>query len=264
MSKNQIQLNIPKPCAVPWEEMQSVDADKRHCSSCDKVVVDFTNMSDEEVIRFFHKNGKACGQLTHDQLSRTFIPAPAKKNNFTIRQLFLLPSFLLSVSAAAQATIKQEPSSSIVSTVAHKNDTTGERLVIVKGFVSEIYTTRPIRTSIQISNGRDAVSVLSDSDGNYSIAISCLSTDSLTITASEDWSDHFSSIIQPVNGNDTLTCDVSLVRNAVVIASSIEKSPRLIGEIVTIKGDVVIKASPRTKARHFFYHLFHPFRKHRD
>lgn len=110
MNKNPFQLCIPKPCSMPWEEMQSVDSANRHCSSCNKVITDFTVMADEEVVQFFLRNERACGKLREDQLNRTFIPLQAKKNNFSFRQLLLLPSFLLGVSATAQVATKPKPS----------------------------------------------------------------------------------------------------------------------------------------------------------
>jgi hypothetical protein len=53
----------------------------RHCQSCCKTVVDFTEMSDAEIIRHLSQAGQhVCGRLMPDQLNRTLMPAPVQKN----------------------------------------------------------------------------------------------------------------------------------------------------------------------------------------
>ena len=53
----------------------------RHCQSCCKTVVDFTGMSDAEIIRHLSQAGPhVCGRLMPDQLNRTLMPAPVQKN----------------------------------------------------------------------------------------------------------------------------------------------------------------------------------------
>jgi hypothetical protein len=56
----------------------------RHCQSCCKTVVDFTEMSDAEIIRHLSQAGPhVCGRLMPDQLNRALVPAPAQKNGPT-------------------------------------------------------------------------------------------------------------------------------------------------------------------------------------
>ena len=49
-----IQLNIPKPCHENWDQMTPVDKG-RFCGFCQKQVVDFTAMNDEQLALFFKK-----------------------------------------------------------------------------------------------------------------------------------------------------------------------------------------------------------------
>jgi hypothetical protein len=53
----------------------------RHCGSCNKVVIDFTRMSDEELKNYFthHTSTLTCGRLNAGQLSDTTIPKHARK-----------------------------------------------------------------------------------------------------------------------------------------------------------------------------------------
>ncbi len=64
----------------------------RHCQECCKTVVDFTEMSDAEVLRFFKDRGArgragrsedaggVCGRFMADQLRRELAPAPVQRN----------------------------------------------------------------------------------------------------------------------------------------------------------------------------------------
>jgi hypothetical protein len=66
-----IQLSIPEPCHENWDAM-TPETQGRFCQSCAKVVVDFTAMSDAELLAFFaNKTGQSvCGRLAADQLQQ--------------------------------------------------------------------------------------------------------------------------------------------------------------------------------------------------
>ena len=73
-------MRIPAPCGEDWARMQPTEKG-RHCQSCCKTVVDFTEMSDAEIIRHLSQAGPhVCGRLMPDQLNRTLVPAPVQKN----------------------------------------------------------------------------------------------------------------------------------------------------------------------------------------
>jgi hypothetical protein len=63
-------IQVPKPCSASWEDMQPVK-EGRHCASCDKMVVDFTAMKDDEVLRYFLDSADhVCGRFQKGQLDR--------------------------------------------------------------------------------------------------------------------------------------------------------------------------------------------------
>jgi hypothetical protein len=63
-------ITVPKPCHENWQDM-SPEAQGRHCSSCSKLVYDFTSMSDAQLIQFLaDKKGNACGRFRKDQLNQ--------------------------------------------------------------------------------------------------------------------------------------------------------------------------------------------------
>lgn len=65
-----MKVSIPKPCHENWNDM-TPESQGAFCKVCSKVVVDFSNMSDEEVLRYFEnkKQEKTCGRFRLSQLS---------------------------------------------------------------------------------------------------------------------------------------------------------------------------------------------------
>jgi hypothetical protein len=97
-----LHLEIPEPCHEDWNKMNP-EAQGRFCSSCQKTVTDFTNMSDAQLIAFF-KNPKpsVCGRFNQEQLERDIL-IPRKRIPWVKYFFqFTLPAFLLSLKSSAQ------------------------------------------------------------------------------------------------------------------------------------------------------------------
>lgn len=71
--KNDLYIHIPTPCHEDWQKM-TPETKGRFCSSCSKTVVDFSVMTDNDVLNFLNKNkGNLCGHFATDQLQRPII-----------------------------------------------------------------------------------------------------------------------------------------------------------------------------------------------
>lgn len=108
MSKKHIHVTIAEPCHQNWESMDKSEKGK-FCGSCQKQVIDFTNMSDSQLAAFFKKpgNGSVCGRFYNDQLDRQ-IDIPRKRIPWVKYFFqFALPAFLISAKASAQGKVKQ-------------------------------------------------------------------------------------------------------------------------------------------------------------
>jgi len=106
MSKH-IQLYIPEQCHENWNSMTMAEKG-RFCGSCQKQVVDFTGMNDEQMVAFFRKAtaGPVCGRFMQDQLNRP-IQLPRKRIPWVKYFFqFMLPAFLVSSKATAQGKVK--------------------------------------------------------------------------------------------------------------------------------------------------------------
>ena len=69
-----MQLHIPQPCPASWEHMQPTEKG-RHCAACAKQVIDFTGMTDAEVLACIQSAAApVCGRVAPGQLDREIIP----------------------------------------------------------------------------------------------------------------------------------------------------------------------------------------------
>ena len=102
MPKN-MQLSIDNPCSESWDRMSPEDQG-RFCASCQKLVIDFTSMDDQEVLQWFTlRKGSVCGRLRQDQLHRSLAPATEKKHSQGRYWHYLIAGLLFSSEISAQS-----------------------------------------------------------------------------------------------------------------------------------------------------------------
>ena len=71
----QTTIHLPTPCHESWAAMPPTEAG-RHCAACQTQVVDFTGMTDGEVVAFLrHNTAVSCGRFRESQLSRPLLAA---------------------------------------------------------------------------------------------------------------------------------------------------------------------------------------------
>jgi hypothetical protein len=61
----------------------------RFCASCQKRVLDFTYLSDNEIIKVVTKNDTLCARINVSQLNRNLIETKIKSNYFGYFAFFL-------------------------------------------------------------------------------------------------------------------------------------------------------------------------------
>jgi len=69
-----MKIQINKPCHEDWSEMTS-EAQGKFCNACEKSVVDFSMMSDAQILNYFSqpKSQKVCGRFNADQVDRALV-----------------------------------------------------------------------------------------------------------------------------------------------------------------------------------------------
>jgi TonB-dependent SusC/RagA subfamily outer membrane receptor len=94
---HKLKLSITQPCHENWQQMNPTEQGK-FCNACAKEVIDFTSMSDTDVLHYFIKGKRenVCGRLYDEQMNRDIVKPvyTAKKiswywNYFAMLFLFL-------------------------------------------------------------------------------------------------------------------------------------------------------------------------------
>ncbi len=92
--QKQTSIYIPKPCHETWSKMTPTQQGK-FCSACSKQVVDFSLMSDNQILNYLsHQTGKVCGRFDPEQLERPLVETKIKKKKSWWMAAFM-PLFLV-------------------------------------------------------------------------------------------------------------------------------------------------------------------------
>lgn len=97
-----LHIQVNKPCQENWEAMHPAEQG-RYCDSCKKSVIDFTSMSDEQLVAYFKNHtGSVCGRFETSQLEHPK-PLPVKRIPW-LKYFFQvsLPALMLSYKSSAQ------------------------------------------------------------------------------------------------------------------------------------------------------------------
>ncbi len=177
-----LQISIPKPCHEDWNKMTAAEQGK-FCGACQKTVVDFSTMSDGEIVRLFEqKKGKLCGRFATTQLERPIEPTKVYKTNWFkwVMQL-LVPMALFSKSSFGQ---KKTPKLTTTTTNENrpvivgkyitrfepKKDTLNEpKITIVSGQIVDEENQPIPYASIIIEQTK--IGVVSDTNGHFKISV---------------------------------------------------------------------------------------------
>lgn len=61
-------IHLPAHCPESWDNMTPVDGG-RHCASCNKIIPDFSDKTEAEIIAHLQTTGQSCGRFRSDQVS---------------------------------------------------------------------------------------------------------------------------------------------------------------------------------------------------
>ncbi len=175
-------VSIPKPCAENWEQMNVALDAARFCDSCQKCVVDFSAMSDKEILhRLKSSEGKVCGRFTSAQLDRVLVSQTYKPRNYwsAFFSVALTSVVGLNNSVKAETNLKPKveilPYSNRFGLKNNADSVTQDSSIIVSGIVEDNLTKEPknsVKVGINTSYNNDTlVEIEADIDGKFKIAI---------------------------------------------------------------------------------------------
>ena len=172
-----INLSIPNPCHESWEKMTAIDKG-RFCQSCQKEVVNFSLMSDAQILSFFNKNkGRTCGRFRQDQLDRNIL-YPKPKSQSILKAAAISAGLIASSSAVSQ--VCPPHSKSVQTEMKHKigeiapTIASNEKSVQIQGLVRDATNDEPIifaNVLIKFENSNEHKGTMTDIDGKFNIEI---------------------------------------------------------------------------------------------
>ncbi|GAB3943274.1 hypothetical protein GCM10028805_09250 [Spirosoma harenae] len=231
MSKKPVQLIIPNPCQQRWQDMEAGETG-RFCAHCQKTVVDFTAMSDQQLVGYFlAQPKKVCGRFTAEQLHRASIAGLSVRTGSRSQHwINLIAAGLISWSTSqaspnplfsqAQEVNTAHSLYSVDQTVEPLHPhTTNDSLGVIKGQVLSRADNKPLAGVIIQVKGTSR-GTFTDKDGSFTLPIPDYQDDKLVVVA-------------VFIGFTTQEIHVSASRNEALLVK-LSEDTTLLGEVVCI------------------------------
>jgi len=174
-----VKISIANPCQkIEWSKMSNIERGK-FCTLCSKKVIDFSALSDEEVIFHLTKSKKTiCARLNNSQMNRVLSKSNQKRNVFWDK----IMASLIVISFSSNISLSNSKVNNLGNEILHHKDyynksTIKSNLItsqdsiknIIKGVVLEKDINEPFFTTVFIKN--TDISVETDSLGCFQIIL---------------------------------------------------------------------------------------------
>lgn len=162
-------LSIPEPCHEDWSQM-TPSAQGRFCSSCEKEVIDFTQLSRKQIIANVQRGEKICGRYRKDQLATAYF-IPQEKPAFKHLGIAAAFTSLLALCEPVQAQ-QSQPLLAYYQAEARVDEDkkeSGQDSIAIRGNVTDELE-NPIHKA-RVTLAGTKITTLTDKDGNYCITI---------------------------------------------------------------------------------------------
>lgn len=175
MKKETYSLNIPRPCHEKWNDMTPNERG-RFCNHCSKTIIDFTKMSDKEIISVLTHQPNVCGRFRNEQMNRPIALSESTviHSYFPLRNivfgLFILTTPLVVFSQTDTTKTEIHAPSEIL--IVEENAKTGTDTV--EGWLIDAETDEPLPYQKVHLNGVDystIASTFSDESGYFKLVI---------------------------------------------------------------------------------------------
>ncbi|MBX2827366.1 MAG: carboxypeptidase-like regulatory domain-containing protein [Flavobacteriaceae bacterium] len=163
--KKSITISVPKPCHEDWGKMTATEKG-RFCKVCTKEVIDFTQTSDEALIKRLQNGENLCGRFRPSQLNRKMVLERKSRNSFLpYAASFLLPLSILSYQEArAQGGVSLSEKTEISMNIPVHTE---KSIVTITGQVTDEWG-NPLH-DVEVLVLETGKSAWTDFDGNYTL-----------------------------------------------------------------------------------------------
>ena len=177
MKRSNYLLKIENPCPESWDAMTPTDSG-RFCANCAKNVIDFTDLSDDQVLALVKKSqGSLCGRLEESQMNRYLASETEPSNKARFFRL-LAGLFLLSATESqAQELIERKPLALVKAPTEQEKFDKETRdnphyaqKIWLKGRVISAKTEEPVASAYILPRGSGRTA-LTDKDGYFRILL---------------------------------------------------------------------------------------------
>lgn len=165
----QMIVTLPEPCHENWEAMHEVEKG-RFCMSCQKQVVDFSLMSDSEILHVISQSqGNGCGRFSSEQLNRPLSEQKIQRpwHKYFVR--FALPALLIGQKAKAQMGMPAFNPTTVQTPKPNQDNTVTFLTLQLSGTVTDSLTGKAIpAASINIKGS--SIGTQSGADGHFTLS----------------------------------------------------------------------------------------------
>jgi hypothetical protein len=245
-------LSVPKPCHESWQAMTPA-AQGRHCAACNKVVVDFTHMTDAEVLAYVGQSvGASCGRFRSTQLDRPLVVLDSDSGASWRKRLLAAVALLgLGTAASPAAQAQQAAPIRVQRTITMgmvAQPATSPPLpppLVVRGVVQDSATHEPL-PGVTVLVAGTTIGVSSDKDGAFELVLPEFFRDSQPIPLQVSFVGYRTQHL-PINPQQMEALTFNLVPDT-----------RMLGELVVVGGYC---AAPWYSPRGLWQRMKRPFQR---
>jgi hypothetical protein len=210
-------ISINKPCTENWDKMQSQGANK-FCQQCSTIIIDFSKMSDKEVIDFLEqrKYQQTCGKFEAKRLEKLNYQLSLNRSKRSLIKPILTAAFLTTATLSATAQKCEKPISTY-KIIQHQINSDSAETVVIRGKLVDLEGEVLISANVYIQE----IGTTTDLDGNFELRFEANKYDDAKIIAS-------------YIGCETLNVDLDKLRNKEV-KIILNNTQDLIGELVIFR-----------------------------
>jgi len=228
--KNQtVKIAIANPCHEDWNNMLPEEKGK-FCLACQKTVVDFSAMSDAQIIDFLGKSsGKICGRINEERLNTPISNHVPLKSSFFNKYIAGLLMALGFYNTAVQGQNNPKaPQETIIKPGAIDVRKTPKGPMKIEGQITDSKTKKAlVYASVTIDGSR--ITINTDKNGKFSLEVpEEFRNESLTL------------LISNFGYNDLYLSNIDISRNVVYLNPVLKKEKNMVKGDMMIMGKVAI------------------------
>lgn len=207
-----MKISIPQPCHENWNEMLPEEKG-RFCLSCQKSVIDFTKISDKEVIDLIQKPNQ-CGRFSTIQLNRINLKLE-QQNQFQFPRFLRYSPLLISLGFGGNLVAQEKEKIEVIENFPKSDFEKNDSFKLLKGQVLD-KEGNPNPDILITLRGFPEISTYTDENGIFELKVP---NDYVYVVIIEDpFGSVLDKMIYPNKFNLIECCEIELSTGPVVIA----------------------------------------------